>query len=209
MRTSLLVSRCLALAFLPTLTSAGEDGSQLVLDGGFGRATVETQAPALSALTLRRPDGQIEPQSILTNFPRHGEWARGGGLLGGRKSIVHWDRGLVVGGRDVSIQIHHILETRRVIGIHPPANLHGASPRNPGSIGDLRLGGLAGKPPIVSVHPLPPAVPRTTGFLVAGGGTLAVDDERVGHSRANGQGKEEGQADEVAIVVWFSHGLYW
>ncbi len=78
MRTSLLVSRCLALAFLPTLTSAGEDGSQLVLDGGFGRATVETQAPALSALTLRRPDGQIEPQSILTNFPRHGEWARGG-----------------------------------------------------------------------------------------------------------------------------------
>ena len=78
MHSSLLVSTCLALAILPALTFASEDGSRLVLDGGFGSATVETQAPALSALTLRGPDGQLEPQSVLSDFPRHGEWTRGG-----------------------------------------------------------------------------------------------------------------------------------
>ena len=78
MHSSILVATCLALAILPTLTSASEAESRVMLDGGFGVAAVDPQAPGLSALTLRGPDGQIEPQSLLSNFPRHGEWTRGG-----------------------------------------------------------------------------------------------------------------------------------
>jgi hypothetical protein len=72
------MATCLALATLSALTSASEDGSHITLGGGFGLAAVDPRAPALATLTLRGPDGQLEPQSLLSDFVRHGDWTRGG-----------------------------------------------------------------------------------------------------------------------------------
>ena len=45
------------------------------LEGAFGRVEVDTERPALTALTLRRADGSLEPQSLLS--PKGASWLWG------------------------------------------------------------------------------------------------------------------------------------
>lgn len=63
-------------AFLLLATQLGysETPASATLEGGFGRAEVKLSAPSLTVLTLRAPDGE---QSLLSAFPRHGEWTQG------------------------------------------------------------------------------------------------------------------------------------
>ncbi len=48
------------------------------LEGKFGRVEINPARPELESLILRRPDGSLEPHSLITDFPRHGDWAQGG-----------------------------------------------------------------------------------------------------------------------------------
>ena len=45
------------------------------IEGRFGRAELDTEKPALTSLTLRRPDGSLEPCSLLS--PKGVPWLRG------------------------------------------------------------------------------------------------------------------------------------
>jgi hypothetical protein len=46
-----------------------------IIEGRFGRVEVDTERPALAALTLRRADGSLEPQSLLS--PKDAAWLWG------------------------------------------------------------------------------------------------------------------------------------
>ena len=48
-----------------------------VLEGRFGRVEIDTQRPGLTALTLRKSDGQLDSQSILAKTSRKAKWALG------------------------------------------------------------------------------------------------------------------------------------
>lgn len=56
-----------------------------IIEGAFGRVEVDVMRPALTRLTLRRPNGALEPQSLLSDpqwpwFEQGGpEWANGAG----------------------------------------------------------------------------------------------------------------------------------
>ena len=66
-----------ALLLLVAQLGLAETPASATLEGKFGRAEVKLSAPSLTALTLRAPDGELEPQSLLSAFPRHGEWTQG------------------------------------------------------------------------------------------------------------------------------------
>ncbi len=53
-------------------------GEAVVVEAAFGKAVLDVARPAMIHLYLRRPDGSLEPQSLITDFPRHGDWAQGG-----------------------------------------------------------------------------------------------------------------------------------
>jgi hypothetical protein len=50
-------------------------GAPHTLEGAFGRVEVDTERPALTALILRRADGSLEPQSLLS--PKGAPWLWG------------------------------------------------------------------------------------------------------------------------------------
>jgi hypothetical protein len=62
----------LILSIAVSGTAAGES---ITFEGRFGRAEVDTERPCLTALVLRRANGSLEPQSILS--PRGLPWLRG------------------------------------------------------------------------------------------------------------------------------------
>ena len=74
---------CLAVAGLLLAPLAALDGmasaASTVIEGEFGRAEIDTEKPALTSLTLRRADGTLEPQSLLS--PQGVPWQRG---------VPHW-----------------------------------------------------------------------------------------------------------------------
>ena len=50
-------------------------GATTTIEGKFGRVEVDTERPSLTSLTLRRADGSLEPQSLLS--PKEAPWQRG------------------------------------------------------------------------------------------------------------------------------------
>jgi len=55
----------LCLGDLPSF--AGEARGPITIEGGFGRVELDADHPGLVSLTLRRPDGTLEPQSLLAD----------------------------------------------------------------------------------------------------------------------------------------------
>ena len=62
------------LATLAALSSNAWAAS-LAIEGKFGRVELDTEKPSLTSLTLRRADGSLEPQSLLS--PLAAPWQRG------------------------------------------------------------------------------------------------------------------------------------
>jgi hypothetical protein len=62
-------------AFLLSLAGCRAVAGPVDIDARFGRVEIDTTRPALTALTLRRADGTLEPRSILA--PIGGAWPRG------------------------------------------------------------------------------------------------------------------------------------
>ncbi len=54
---------------------SAEMAEPLRLDGKFGQVEIDPTRPALKSLTLRRPDGTLEPHSLLS--PKGAPWQRG------------------------------------------------------------------------------------------------------------------------------------
>jgi hypothetical protein len=88
---STIIAVCLA-AISPSLF-AGETPQQatssqkVALEGAFGKAEVDTSAPALVALFLRQPDGTLSAKSLLSVHPSEfPAWAVGGGKAISRRS---------------------------------------------------------------------------------------------------------------------------
>ena len=50
-------------------------GATHTLEGKFGRAVIDTERPSVTTLVLRRADGSLEPQSLLS--PKGAPWLRG------------------------------------------------------------------------------------------------------------------------------------
>lgn len=62
-------------ALAAVLVAPGAASAQVALEGRFGRAEVNTTRPAVTSLALRRPDGALEPHSVVS--PIGGNWERG------------------------------------------------------------------------------------------------------------------------------------
>ncbi|MBD3175727.1 MAG: hypothetical protein GF320_11140, partial [Armatimonadia bacterium] len=69
-----MLRQSLPIAILVGLGSVAA-AQPLALEGGFGRAMIDPARPGLTELTLRRPDGSLEPHSILS--PGGYPWQRG------------------------------------------------------------------------------------------------------------------------------------
>ena len=64
-------------AFLVLLTAIAQNvlAAEVVIEGAFGRAVIDTATPSVVAIVLRRADGTLEPKSLLS--PRGLPWLRG------------------------------------------------------------------------------------------------------------------------------------
>ena len=62
-------------SILLVVLSGVADGESNTIEGRFGRVEVDTERPSVTALVLRRGDGSLEPQSLLS--PRGLPWLRG------------------------------------------------------------------------------------------------------------------------------------
>ena len=68
----------IAMAFAPRPAPQDGEPATALLEGGFGRVEIDLEQPAISALTLRTSDGQLEPKSLLATGSMKALWATQG-----------------------------------------------------------------------------------------------------------------------------------
>jgi hypothetical protein len=69
------MSKSYALLVFLTAIAQNVLAAEVVIEGAFGRAVIDTATPSVVAIVLRRADGTLEPESILS--PRGLPWLRG------------------------------------------------------------------------------------------------------------------------------------
>ena len=66
MRTYSSVKPLVLVCALCTVLGALAQAESSTIEGQFGRVEVNTERPSVTALTLRRADGSLEPHSLLS-----------------------------------------------------------------------------------------------------------------------------------------------